>query len=81
MDTDNGVTAARGRYSMEKLLEAIGVHIFDVPLMPDPVCYVSTQRVGLIRAELAGPARDAALGWLFQRACRQDAPQDHPRLP
>lgn len=62
------------------VLEALGVVVVEVDGLSDAVCWVRSQRVGLLRSGLSDDSRDAAVDWLTQKAC-QEVPRPRPPTP
>ncbi|GEL95401.1 hypothetical protein CCO02nite_20590 [Cellulomonas composti] len=61
-----------------ELLARLGVAVVEVEGMTHPVCYVSTQNVGLLRAGLDAERRLAAGALLLDLALRQFAAHQGP---
>lgn len=64
-----------GGPAVHNLLGLAGVTLVEVAGMKDWVCYVRSQHVGLIRAELSDEDREAAAEWLMVEACREQSPR------
>ena len=61
------------------VLTALGVTVVEVEELRSRGCWVRTERVLLVRADLPDDERSAVLDWGTQVACRPGIP--HPRRP
>ena len=80
---ERGDDAAQGqgvKMCATDVLAALGVKVVEVDELPDAVCWVRSQRVGLLRTGLSDAGREAAVDWLTQVACR-GVPRPRPPRP
>jgi len=60
--------------SIDMLVEALGIKLVEVDGLPSHVCFVPTQRVGLIRRGLPPADWRDALDFLVLESCRGSGP-------
>ena len=56
------------------VLQALGAHVVEVAGLRDDACWVSTQRVALIRPDLSPQRRAEILDWMVLQAAAESLP-------